>query len=106
MVNPIAFACLHVHNHLELSRLFNRQIAGLRSFENLVHVTGGTAEKVFIGRPIGHQSALFDELAVTGKAGPRLDILSGFYCSLALLLEACLLEDFLHDAKFALNTRS
>ena len=32
----------HVDQHLELSRLLNRKISGFRTFENLIHVLGGT----------------------------------------------------------------
>src|SRR5260370_851589 len=47
---------LEVDDQLELGRLFDGKIAGLGSFEDLVHVGRGTPELVRNVRPIGHEA--------------------------------------------------
>src|SRR5439155_17477767 len=47
---------LEVDDQLELGRLLDGQIPGLRTLENLVHVGGGAAVQVRKVRAIGHET--------------------------------------------------
>ena len=55
------FGGFQVDHQLELRRLLDRQIAGFRALEDLVHVCGGTPEQVGTVWPIGHKTASVHE---------------------------------------------
>ena len=54
---PEGLGGLEVDDQLELGRLLDGQIPGLRTLENLVHVGGGTARQVGQIWPIGDEAA-------------------------------------------------
>jgi hypothetical protein len=62
---------LEVDDQLELGRLFNRQIAGLRAFEDLVHIGSGTPEQVGDARPIGAEPPIATNSLTKYIAGSR-----------------------------------
>src|SRR5262249_21199532 len=51
--------CLEVDNKLELRWLLDRQIGGLCSFQDFVHIRSGAAERVVIARAVGHKTPVF-----------------------------------------------
>src|SRR5262250_1107709 len=57
------FRSLEVDDQLELRRLLDRQVAGLRALENLVHVDGGAPPLVAHTGSIGHQAARLNVLS-------------------------------------------
>src|SRR4030095_15113389 len=48
-----------IDNELELFWLLHRQIAGLGTFQNLVHVSSSAPEQVGQARAVGHKPAVF-----------------------------------------------
>src|SRR5713226_249385 len=65
---------LEVDDQLELGRLFDGKIAGLGSFEDLVHVGRGTPELVRNVRPIGNEARGLRKLPYSihgGQPAPR-----------------------------------
>src|SRR5207245_1727759 len=53
---------LEVDHQLELGRLLDGQVGGLRAFQDLVHVNGRAAERVGTAGSIGHEAASVDVL--------------------------------------------
>src|SRR5882724_10726697 len=53
---------LQVNYELKLRRLLHRQVGGLGSFQDLVHVKSCAAKQIRRAWPIGHKSSGFDEL--------------------------------------------
>src|SRR6266850_7458581 len=49
---------LEVDNQIELGRLLDRKIGGLRTFANLGHIRGGMSDNVCETRPVRHKSPL------------------------------------------------
>src|ERR1700752_2113820 len=56
------FCSLKVNDKLKLRCLLHRQISRFGTFQNLIYVVSGLAEKVIEVRSIGHEAALIDKL--------------------------------------------
>jgi hypothetical protein len=63
-VRPSALAALTLKEELELGRLLHRQVRGLRTLENFVHVLRRPPVHVAVTRSERHQAAGLDRLAV------------------------------------------
>ena len=51
--------CFEIDHQLKLCRLLDRQIRGLGTFQNLIHVRRGTPRQIGSARPIHYESAGF-----------------------------------------------
>ena len=67
LIGPPAFrfGSGQVDDEIELGRLLDRKIGGLRPAENSIDEIGGAPELVRVIWPIGHQTSAFDELPLT-----------------------------------------
>jgi hypothetical protein len=54
--------CFEIDDKLELLGLLHRQIGGLGTFQDFVHVSRGAAIEVANQRTVGHQSTFLGEL--------------------------------------------
>ncbi len=50
---------LQVDDQLKLCRLLNRKVTGLRALEDLVYVSGCSAEQILKIRAVGHEPTFF-----------------------------------------------
>src|SRR6476659_2441376 len=56
------FSCGQVDNEIELGRLLDRKVGGLRPSQNFVDEVSGASEQVRIVWSIRHKTSRFDEL--------------------------------------------
>src|SRR4051812_567942 len=72
IVSPSAVGCGQIDDEIELSRLLDRYISGLRPAQDLVDIVTGAAPKVRKVWAIGHQPSGFDELPqIVGRRQSR-----------------------------------
>jgi hypothetical protein len=55
---PEGLSRLKVDDQLELHRLLHREVSGLDSLEDFVHIGGGAVVQVRNTRPVGHEATI------------------------------------------------